>query len=368
MIVYVQYWFVLWISAQDHQQPGVLRLLAQHELAQWRHLLERVPQWDGRDPGKHCSVFGDHVSRSQTNGSWGFDHRWQHVAPLHSISRKRGCVTSKRASCHCWKRANTALSLQLTPPSWRHWRWLGRWRSQERLTRCTSTRRNCFRHLFAIWRSARAPWWRASAVCSRRSWENLWWLFLAKPHKLEIRKTHDCISSQMDVWLPLPSVIIGSFAVTSGLLSLLLPETRNRKLPDTIEEAEEIGRLGCESCWSSLLILPLFWIYFLIAGLLLYVIRFRKKKWCQPSQQGQPVIKMASLHLVTIAMQILDSLYWTLFKILHVSDYECLHMSRSPVVFCSDHFVFAPIRFYRVLSVFAFLFLMYNMFTVYVHV
>ena len=47
---------------------------------------------------------------------------------------------------------------------------------------------------------------------------------------------------QMNVWLPLPSVIFGVFGVLSGVLTFLLPETLNRKLPDTIQDAEEIGR------------------------------------------------------------------------------------------------------------------------------
>ena len=54
---------------------------------------------------------------------------------------------------------------------------------------------------------------------------------------------------QMQVWLPLPSVIFGVMGVLSGLLTFLLPETLNRKLPDTIAEAEEIGRFAeCRFC------------------------------------------------------------------------------------------------------------------------
>nr|KAG5711197.1 hypothetical protein BaRGS_004841 [Batillaria attramentaria] len=42
----------------------------------------------------------------------------------------------------------------------------------------------------------------------------------------------------------LPLIIFGAFAVTAGGLSLILPETLNRKLPDTIEDAVNFGRLN----------------------------------------------------------------------------------------------------------------------------
>ncbi|XP_072018665.1 organic cation transporter protein-like [Amphiura filiformis] len=45
-----------------------------------------------------------------------------------------------------------------------------------------------------------------------------------------------------DYWLPLPSIIIGCFAVLAGLLALLLPETRGKNLPETIEEGEMFGK------------------------------------------------------------------------------------------------------------------------------
>ncbi|XP_071754682.2 solute carrier family 22 member 7-like [Centroberyx gerrardi] len=41
-----------------------------------------------------------------------------------------------------------------------------------------------------------------------------------------------------DVWKHLPEVIICSVAIISGLVSLLLPETLNEKLPETIEDIE----------------------------------------------------------------------------------------------------------------------------------
>ncbi|XP_069682785.1 organic cation transporter protein-like isoform X3 [Periplaneta americana] len=40
----------------------------------------------------------------------------------------------------------------------------------------------------------------------------------------------------------LPLLLFGGMSIASGLLSLYFPETLNMKLPDTIEEAEQIGR------------------------------------------------------------------------------------------------------------------------------
>ena len=41
-----------------------------------------------------------------------------------------------------------------------------------------------------------------------------------------------------DLGEALPMVIFGSASLAAGLLTLLLPETLNRNLPETIEEAE----------------------------------------------------------------------------------------------------------------------------------
>lgn len=45
-----------------------------------------------------------------------------------------------------------------------------------------------------------------------------------------------------DVWKPFPLVIFGVLSLVSGLLSLYLPETLNKKLPETIEEGERFGK------------------------------------------------------------------------------------------------------------------------------
>merc|ERR1712037_431073 len=45
------------------------------------------------------------------------------------------------------------------------------------------------------------------------------------------------------VWLPLPFVIMGGFSLLGGILVLIvLPETLGSKLPDTMEEALNLGK------------------------------------------------------------------------------------------------------------------------------
>lgn len=45
-----------------------------------------------------------------------------------------------------------------------------------------------------------------------------------------------------EIWKPLPFIILGTLALIGGLLSLLLPETLNKRLPETIEEGESFGK------------------------------------------------------------------------------------------------------------------------------
>ncbi|XP_011689430.1 PREDICTED: organic cation transporter protein-like [Wasmannia auropunctata] len=44
-----------------------------------------------------------------------------------------------------------------------------------------------------------------------------------------------------EIWMPLPLVIFGSSALFGGLMSLLLPETLNKKLPESIQDGELFG-------------------------------------------------------------------------------------------------------------------------------
>ncbi|XP_045921336.1 solute carrier family 22 member 7-like [Micropterus dolomieu] len=56
-----------------------------------------------------------------------------------------------------------------------------------------------------------------------------------------------------DVWTVLPQIIICSVAIISGLVSLLLPETLNLRLPETIDDIEKPRRndISCHSVEAS---------------------------------------------------------------------------------------------------------------------
>ena len=45
-----------------------------------------------------------------------------------------------------------------------------------------------------------------------------------------------------DYWRPGPLIVYGLLAFSAGTLSLLLPETLNKKLPETIEDGEKFGK------------------------------------------------------------------------------------------------------------------------------
>lgn len=49
------------------------------------------------------------------------------------------------------------------------------------------------------------------------------------------------IFQKAEYWQPLPLLIFGGLAFAGGLMALLLPETMNKTLPDTIQEGESFG-------------------------------------------------------------------------------------------------------------------------------
>ncbi|XP_015189080.1 PREDICTED: organic cation transporter protein [Polistes dominula] len=50
------------------------------------------------------------------------------------------------------------------------------------------------------------------------------------------------INHLSEIWTPLPLVIFGSCALFGGMMSLLLPETLNKKLPESIQDGELFGK------------------------------------------------------------------------------------------------------------------------------
>lgn len=50
------------------------------------------------------------------------------------------------------------------------------------------------------------------------------------------------INALSHVWVPLPLLVFGSASLVGGLMSLVLPETLNKKLPETMEEGELFGK------------------------------------------------------------------------------------------------------------------------------
>ncbi|XP_035700301.1 organic cation transporter protein-like [Branchiostoma floridae] len=59
------------------------------------------------------------------------------------------------------------------------------------------------------------------------------------------------IALSMDLWGPLPYIIFGGLALVAGVLCLILPETLNFPLAQTLEEAEAFGKGGSFCCPTS---------------------------------------------------------------------------------------------------------------------
>lgn len=47
-----------------------------------------------------------------------------------------------------------------------------------------------------------------------------------------------------ETYKPLPFILFGALSIAAAILGLLLPETLNRELPDTLEDSENMG-WGC---------------------------------------------------------------------------------------------------------------------------
>ncbi|XP_033635412.1 organic cation transporter protein-like [Asterias rubens] len=47
------------------------------------------------------------------------------------------------------------------------------------------------------------------------------------------------------LWEPLPFILFGGLSIAAGLLALLLPETKDKILPETLEEGEAFGKPKC---------------------------------------------------------------------------------------------------------------------------
>jgi len=51
----------------------------------------------------------------------------------------------------------------------------------------------------------------------------------------------------VNIWRPLPLIAYGVFAISAGLLSLMLPETLGQQLPETIAESNDLGKKDTHS-------------------------------------------------------------------------------------------------------------------------
>ncbi|XP_078704011.1 organic cation transporter protein-like [Branchiostoma floridae x Branchiostoma belcheri] len=56
------------------------------------------------------------------------------------------------------------------------------------------------------------------------------------------------IALLIDTWKPLPYIVFGGLSVIGGVLCLMLPETLGTPLPQTLEEAENYGKVGSLLC------------------------------------------------------------------------------------------------------------------------
>lgn len=56
---------------------------------------------------------------------------------------------------------------------------------------------------------------------------------------------------QAKIWEPLPLISFATMSILAGVLTLFFPETLHKKLPDTVQEAENIGNSDLKPPVSS---------------------------------------------------------------------------------------------------------------------
>ena len=52
------------------------------------------------------------------------------------------------------------------------------------------------------------------------------------------------IHEQGNIHAAIPVIIFGIFAATAGLVALMLPETLNKKMPESVAEVERSAKMG----------------------------------------------------------------------------------------------------------------------------
>lgn len=78
---------------------------------------------------------------------------------------------------------------------------------------------------------------------------------LVREHFKNIKSTlaNDSVILQDSFDKTLPTIIFASLALISGALSLLLPETLGKPMPQTLQEGEDFGKgdTACSSCFGK---------------------------------------------------------------------------------------------------------------------
>lgn len=66
-----------------------------------------------------------------------------------------------------------------------------------------------------------------------------------KSLQIQVPSFHTLFPLQGLTWAPLPFIVYGACSIMAGIISCFLPETLNRRLPETLEDVENFHRLDC---------------------------------------------------------------------------------------------------------------------------